>query len=261
MLMMYLLIGACSGLLSGLLGVGGGIIVIPALSSVFVSAGVVPPAFLMHVSIATSLATVIFTSASSLWAHQKRGGVRWDFLKRMAIPLIIGILIGTFLVSSFSSDLLQAFFSLFLYVIGFHLFFSSSAGVKRMIPSFLFHGISAVIGFLSGIFGVGGGTMLVPFLMRCQLSIREATGTSVGCALILALVGSFSFMITGSLKGISLPWATGYLYWPAFLGVSFASILFAPVGTALAYRVGTTMLKRLFAIFLWVVATDLLLFR
>ncbi|MES2218133.1 MAG: sulfite exporter TauE/SafE family protein [Pseudomonadota bacterium] len=255
----YLLIGAFSGMLAGLLGLGGGIIVVPALAAAFVHLHVVADNHVMQMAIGTSLTTIVITFLSSLRAHLKRQSVRWDLVKRFLPGLLSGVVCGALLAQYLPSTGLRIFFSGFLIFIAVRLFQGQLAEAKPDFPTpALTFAMTGLIGTLAGILGMGGGVLLIPFMIRFQINMRQATGTSVACGVFMGLLASSCFMWLGRSAMLNVPWSTGFVYWPAFLGVALSSILFAPLGTALAYRLPIPVLKRILAVFLLLVAANML---
>jgi uncharacterized membrane protein YfcA len=254
----YLIIGAIAGLLAGLLGISGGAIVVPALAAAFLHFGVFPANDIMHVAINTSLAAMIVTLLSALRAHTSRAAVRWDIVRLLVPGLIIGAIVGAVIAHNLSSQYLQVFFGVFLIVISLRMLLDKSQESATALPSHrVMQSMAGVIGILASVLGVGGGGMLIPFLLRCGISLREAMGTSVACGLGVSVVATISFMLLG-VSSVDLSQSTGYVYWPAFLGITLTSILFAPLGTTLAHKLPTTLLKRIFAAFLLLVAAEML---
>ena len=258
--LIYLVIGAFTGALAGLLGLGGGVIVVPALVAVFSHYHLIPTDQLMQMAVGTSLSTLIITFMASLYAHLKHKAVRWDFVKRLLPFIIIGVLVGALIAHHLPSSWLKSMFSIFLLLIAYRLCLPEANHSKVPVPG---KSVVAVMGFIVGLLssflGIGGGVILMPFLLRCRLPMRLATGTSAACGLGIGIMATASFMLLGR-AAVDLPLSTGYIYWPAFLGVAVGSIFFAPLGTALAYRLPTELLKRLLAAFLVVVALEMLFF-
>jgi uncharacterized protein len=256
----YLMIGVFSGMLAGLLGLGGGIVVVPALAAAFMSLHNIPREHIMHVAVGTSLAAIVITFLSSLRAHMKRNSVRWNIVKMFLPGLMLGVVIGALVANKLPSRFLSIFFSIFLLVVAWRLFIDKLASPTSTLPGRVtVVAITGVIGILSSLLGVGGGLVLIPFMMRSNINLREATGTSVACGVFIGLAATLCFMFFGRTE-IQLPWSIGYIYLPAFLGVSLTSVLFAPLGTAIAYKLSPSVLKRILAIFLIIVAIDMLLF-
>lgn len=257
----YLVIGALAGVLAGLFGIGGGVVIIPALAGIFVHHTLIPSQDVMQMAIGTSLATVIVTATSAMYAHHKRAAVVWGQVWKMIPGLAIGAILGAIVAHFLPSTELRIIFSIFLVITSVRMFLKESEKkIKRVLSANTVRIGSGLIGFLSSILGVGGGTLLVPFLLMCELDMHQAMGTSVACGLVVSIIATLCFMVTGWLGGVHLPWSTGYIYWPAFLGISVASFLFAPMGATLAHKLPTSTLKRLFAIFLLIMAIDMMFF-
>jgi uncharacterized membrane protein YfcA len=261
MLVIYLLLGAVVGTMSGMLGIGGGILIIPALSTIFAYLKIMPDALIMHMAIGTSLAIVIMTSSSGLYAYHKRASVRWDIAKLIAPSLIAGVLIGVLIANSLSSHFLQIFFGIFLLILSLKFLIEKSKKEisQKPLSKKWMNAIAGLIGVLCSVLGLGGGVLLMPFLLHCQIEIRKAAGTSLACGMMVGIVATVSFMLSRSASTAMIPWSTGYIYWPAFLGISVASMLFAPVGASLAHRLPTAVLRKIFAVFLFMIAVDMLL--
>lgn len=262
MLSIYLVIGAFAGVMSGLFGVGGGVIVIPALSTIFLHEKMFPASSVMQMAVGTSLAIMIVTSLSSLYIHYRREAVRWNVFGIMLPFLALGAVIGAVIAHFVSSGMLQTLFGVFLFILGVRLILNSqNREQNRVVPVRIMRIASFLIGCLSSILGIGGGTIIVPFLLYCSLDMREATGTSIACGLVIGLVATICFMITGWLFNVHVPDSTGYIYWPGFIGVAVASTLFAPIGAMLAHKLPKEMLKRIFGVLLLLMAGDMLFFN
>lgn len=265
MIICYLATGAMAGLMSGLLGVGGGIIVVPALASIFLNNSLIPEALYMKMAIGTSLAVMIVTLSSGVYAHHQHGAVNWKMVKRISPGLVIGVIIGAILVRFLSSSYLSIFFSLFLLALGLRLLLYKnnpmSGGLAKNFSKRVLFGISGLIGILSSVLGAGGGTMWVPFFLYSNLKMHVAAGTSIACGIVAAFFATASFIITGFFSAEYVPWSTSYIYWPAFAGVAIMSVLFSPLGAALAHKLPHEVLRRLFALFLLLVAVDMMFFK
>jgi uncharacterized membrane protein YfcA len=262
MLTIYLIIGAFAGIMSGLFGVGGGVVVIPALSNVFTHYTTIPQSYTMQMAVGTSLAIMIFTATSALYAHHKRKVVRWDMFSYMLPGLIGGSVMGAIIAHFLPSSYLKIIFGVFLIFVSFKLITDKPSNENKAGLSLTIIRLSSLsIGVFSSVLGVGGGTLLVPFLLRCQLDMREATGTSVACGLAVGIAATISFMFIGLSSSKYVEWSTGYIYWPAFLGVVIASTLLAPIGAILAHTLPKEFLKRVFGLFLLLMACDMLFFK
>ncbi len=258
---LLILIGALAGILSGLLGIGGGLIIVPALSYFFkythyqyVSKDVV-----MQTSVATSLLAIALTVSASVFAHQRCSSIRWDIWRRWVPGLCVGSLMATQLISILSTEKLGFFFALFLIVMATK-FFMEKTILQTAIPArrLLLVLIGCCIGLLSGLFGVGGGILMVPVLICLGCSISESAGTSSASMLPLALVAGVSYVIMGLKHPGANAWVTGYVYWPGVLIFGILGIFFAPLGVKLSHKLSMRLGKRLLAVLLFVVAIDML---
>ena len=258
-LLILLLMGAVAGTLAGLLGIGGGIIIVPVLALVFQQQGVSIDV-LMHVSIGTSLATIVVTSLSSIRAHQKHGAIDWSVFKRITPGIIIGGFLGSVVADAIPGDELRLVFSIFMFMVATQMMIARTPAAHRTLPQTPgLVGAGVIIGTISALMGIGGGSMSVPFLTWCNIHIRQAVATSAAIGLPIALAGAAGFMITGWSSEGRPPWSVGYVNLPAFTGIVVASILFAPLGAKLAHTIPPTLLKRFFAVLLYVLGVRMLL--
>ena len=258
-LLIYLLAGAVAGVLAGLLGVGGGIVIVPALVCAFRAQGF-PEHLLVHMAVGTSLATIVLTSISSVRAHHRRGSVLWPLFWRLMPSIVVGSLLGAVIADWLPSDVLRTVFAVFVLAVAVQMGLGAKPSPHRELPETL--GTSAagvVIGSLSAIVGIGGGSLTVPFLVWCNTAMRNAVSVSAACGLPIAVAGSLGFLATGLNETGLPPWSTGYLYWPAGAGIAVTSVLFAPLGARLAHQIPADRLKRFFALFLAVVGVRMLL--
>jgi uncharacterized membrane protein YfcA len=257
---LLLLLGLFAGITAGLLGLGGGVIIVPVLVWLFHTTIPVPADSLMHIAVGTSLATIVVTSASSIISHHRRGAVLWSAAQKLAPGLVVGTLVGSILAAALPSDTLKIIFGLFLLVVAAQMSFGAQPSPHRQLPNrreALFAGSG--IGVLSALVGIGGGSLTVPFLTWCNVSIRNAVATSAACGFPIALSGTLGFIFTGWHLNDTLNWNSGYIYWPAFIAIVPTSLLFAPVGAKLAHSIPLTALKKIFALFLVIVALEMLL--
>lgn len=258
-ILIYLLVGAIAGLIAGLFGVGGGLIIVPVLVYLFTREGM-DPAILVHLAVGTSLASIIFTSISSVRAHHKRGAVRWDLFWRLTPGIIVGALVGAQVADWMPSLVLRRFFALFEWFVAIQLLLNTRTNPHRDVPGRA--GLFAagnIIGTVSSIVGIGGGTLTVPFLVWCNIAMKKAVATSSACGLPIAVAGAVGFIVLGWSTTNRLEWSFGYLYLPALLGIVASSIVFAPLGAYLAHRLPGDRLKRLFGIFLLILGSYMFL--
>lgn len=255
----FLGVGLAAGVIAGLLGVGGGIIVVPALAFLL-AGGDVAEARLMHVAVGTSLACIVVTSLSSLAAHHRRGAVDWAVVSRLAPGVALGAVVGATVAADLHSDVLANVFALFLLAVAARMALGGQPPPGRQLPGNpALSAWGAAIGALSSLLGIGGGTMTVPLLTWSNVGLHRAVGTSAACGLPIAVAGAAAYVYTGwGLAG--LPAGTsGFVHWPAFAAVAPAAVATAPLGARLAHALPVRPLKLAFAAFLVAVALRMLL--
>jgi uncharacterized membrane protein YfcA len=258
-LLLYLGLGALAGLMAGLLGVGGGLLIVPVLLWAFELLGF-PYQVLMHLAVGTSLATIVVTSLSSILAHNRRGAVRWELVRQLAPGILLGAWIGALVADWMSGDWLRRVFALFALFVGTRMLLGLRVRVGRDLPGRVgFWGAGGVIGAVSALVGIGGGSLTVPFLHASGVDMRQAVASSSACGLPIALAGATGFVWTGWADPGLPSGSTGYVYWPAFAGIVLTSMLLAPVGARLAHSLPVQALQRVFALLLLGVGLKLLL--
>lgn len=255
---LYLCVGAVAGVLAGLLGIGGGLVIVPMLTFVFTSQGIAHEVIL-HVALGTSLASILFTSLSSMRSHHKHGAVVWPVVHRITPGILVGTFGGTWIASMLSTNFLKGFFGIFLYYVATQMLMGMKPKPSRDIPGT--PGIFAagsVIGVFSSLVGIGGGTLSVPFLVWCNTKIHKAIGTSAAIGFPIAIAGSLGYVINGlGVQGLP-PMSLGFINFSALAGIVAASVLTAPIGVKLAHSLPIDKLKRVFAVLLYVVGTRML---
>lgn len=253
--LMYLVVGLIAGVLAGLLGVGGGVVIVPMLVFCFVKQGVQPDQ-IMHLALGTSLASIIFTSISSFMSHHRRGAVDWTIVKRIVPGILIGTFAGTFIASRLSTGFLKAFFCLFLYSVATQMLLNKKPKASRELPGTgPMFGVGSTIGVVSALVGIGGGSLSVPFMLWCNVPAHQAIGTSAAIGFPIAVAGALGYIVN-NLHGAGLPaYSLGYVYLPALVAIFCASVCTAPLGVKLAHALPVDRLKRIFALFLYAVAT------
>jgi len=254
----YLLLGAIAGLISGLFGLGGGVILVPALAWLFTSEGF-PPSLIMQMAIATSLATIIATSISSMWAHHQAKAVNWEMVFQLVPGIVVGSLVGAYLAGQLPTVLLKQIFALFLIAVSIQLFFQLQPEKGEKVLSKLQKRVGGLfIGTVSALLGIGGGSITVPFLIQAKVPAKKAVAISSACGLPIALSGSLGYLIVGwNVEGLPAS-SFGYLYLPALLGIVTSSILTAPIGAKLAHQLPAKTLKKWFALLLAAIGLKLL---
>lgn len=257
---LYLLLGTFAGMAAGLLGIGGGLIIVPVLVWIFHRQGVANEV-IMHLAIGTSLASIVFTSLSSIWAHHKKEAVLWFIFWKLSPGIIIGAWLGAAIVDLLPTQNLTLLFGLFELYVAIQMTINIKPKPHRPLPqTFGMTTTGGGIGFVSTIVGIGGGTLTVPFLVWCNISIRKAIATSAACGLPIAIAGTMGFLVTGW-EQINRPEeSVGYIYLPALLGIVITSVLFAPIGAWLTHYLATGVLKKGFAALLYILAAKMLLF-
>ncbi|MBQ7456105.1 MAG: sulfite exporter TauE/SafE family protein [Desulfovibrio sp.] len=255
--LIYAACGAVAGILAGLLGVGGGIVIVPMLLAIFPSQGV-PSSLCQYLALGTSLATIVITSISSARAHNKRGAVHWDIVKHITPGILIGTFGGSLLASHMPILFLKVFFICFLTLIAIKMISRYQPKASRDMPGFVGTScVGSVIGLISSFVGIGGGTLSVPFMSFCNVPLHEAVGTSAAIGFPIALAGMLGYLI-GGLNDPTLPAGTlGYIHIPALIGIASVSFLTAPLGAKLSHRLPTAKLKVCFAVFLLCVAAKM----
>ena len=247
-----------SGVLAGLFGIGGGLIIVPSLVFLFTTQGL-PTELVMIMAIATSLATIILTTSSSLLAHHRLGSVLWDKVFTLAPGIMLGAVIGTVIADNIRTELLQNIFVVFLWVVGIQMALGAKpkAGTASYSKQVDFL-VSGVIGLVSALVGIGGGTLTVPYLAHCRYPMRNAVAIASACGLPIAVTSTVSYMVLG-IGSPNLPaWSLGYVYLPTFFGIGVGGILTAPIGARLANRLPAQQLKRYFSALLFVLAIKLM---
>ncbi len=257
--LLYLALGACAGVLAGLFGVGGGIIIVPVLVFSFTLQGF-DQSILTHLAVGTSLATIIFTSVNAVREHHRRGAVRWPIFLWMTVGILLGAGFGALTAEAISGPNLQKIIGVFALLVSVQLALDVKPKASRTVPGKL--GLTAagtVIGWASAIFGIGGGSLTVPFLTWRSVPMQQAVATSSACGLPIALASAASFMILGWHDPLLPPHSLGFVYLPALLGIALTSMVFARLGARLAHRLSPRLLKRLFAALLFSVGLSFLL--
>jgi len=258
-LLIYLGLGSVVGILAGLLGVGGGLIIVPMVVFTLTWQGA-PSQFLMHLALGTSLASIIFTSVSSFWAHHKRGAVHWEVVRRIVPGILVGTFLGSCLASRLSTNLLKGVFVVFLYYMAFQMLADLKPKPTLGLPGPLgMFGVGNGIGAVSSLVGIGGGSLSVPFMVWCNLTVHDAIGTSAAIGFPIAIAGTVGYIVNG-LNVSGLPaYCLGYVYLPALAGIVAASVFTAPLGVRLAHSLPVGKLKRVFALLLFVMGTKMLI--
>lgn len=258
-LLMYAAVGAVAGLLAGLLGIGGGLVIVPMLVFCF-SLQHIPSEITMHLALGTSMASIMFTAVSSFLAHHKRGAVHWPLVRQIVLGIFIGTFLGSCLAARMSTGFLKGFFVVFLYYVAGQMLLNKKPNPSRQLPGPLgTFAVGSVIGAFSSLVGIGGGTLSVPFMTWCNFSVHRAIGTSAAIGFPIAIAGTIGYIFNGWHVAHLPEFSFGYIYLPALAGLVVTSIFTAPLGVKLAHSLPVDKLKRVFAFLLFVVGTKMLI--
>lgn len=254
----YLALGSFVGLMAGLLGIGGGGIMVPVLTSLFVFQGI-PHEHIAHLALGTSMAAIIPSAAASLWSHHRHGAVHWDIVRFITPGILAGTFLATFVAAFVPTRGLALFFAFFMALMSLQMVVNIKPKPSRGLPGPV--GVASVglgIGGVSALVAIGGGSLTVPFLTWCNIKVTHAIGTSAAIGLPIALAGALGYTLNGwgddGLPAVAL----GYVYLPALLLMAPFSIFTAPIGAKLAHLLPVTILKRVFAFMLLALAIQML---
>lgn len=243
----YLALGAFVGFFAGLLGVGGGAIMVPMLTTLFAAQGF-PREHMVHLALGTSMAGIVITSISSLRAHHAHGAVRWDIVRGIAPGVLAGTFAGTFVASRAPTQPLAIFFACFTAYVAVQMILNVKPKPSRQLPGpWGMFGVGGAIGGISALVAIGGGSLSVPFMTWCNVKMHNAIGTSAALGLPIALAGTVGYLISGygatALPGGSL----GFIYLPALAATVVTSMLVAPIGAKVAHSLPVATIKKVFA--------------
>lgn len=258
LILAFLVLGTFTGFAAGLLGIGGGMLMVPFITMLLSARGF-PRELVVHVAIATSLSTIMFTSLSSVRAHHRRGAVLWPVVKLLAPGILIGSWIGPWIGTQLNASGLALFFALFVGFSATQMLLDKKPSATRELPKAAgMLGAGSVIGVLSGLVGAGGGFVSVPFMTWCNVKIHNAVATSAALGFPIALAGTLSNIYFG-LQEPGLPSGSlGFIYLPALLVISLASVLTAPYGARTAHALPVKRLKKIFALVLYALSAYML---
>lgn len=254
----YLMLGATAGFLAGLFGVGGGTVLVPVLLFLF-DAQHFPAEHQMHFALGTSMAVILFTALASLRKHHQHGAVNWNVVRSLTPGILLGTALGTLLAASIPTRGLGIFFALFVYFAAAQILLDMRPHASRQLPGITGMTLTGTLtGWLSSLVSIGGGTIVTPFLLWCNVPLRNAIGTSAAIGFPVAIGGTLGYIATG-LSSHTLPQPSlGFVYLPALLWVALASVVTAPFGAMAAHRMKIGVLRKLFAILLIALATKML---
>ena len=255
----YAVLGCVAGFAAGLLGIGGGMLLVPFLTALLTMQGL-PLDLVVHAAIATSMASILFTSMSSVRAHHKKKAVRWDLVAGFTPGIVLGgLLAGGAVFAALKTAWLALFFAAFVGYSAVQMLINKKPKPSRQMPGFIgTSGAGAGIGFLSGLVGAGGGFVSVPFMLWCNVALHQAVATSAALGFPIALANTIGYVWSGLSVQDLPPGMLGYIYWPALLVLVAFSVVTAPIGAKVAHKLPVNTLKRVFAFLLFGLATYML---
>lgn len=253
LLVTLIVVGSLVGFLSGLIGIGGGIVVVPALVLLFDHFGM-PAGVDIRMAVGTSLAVMIFTTLRSLAAHLKYKVEFWSIAHYLVLPVAIGVVISGIIAHYMHPEILKIFFATFLLFVALRLLLEGSNKKRRSLPSppvLIFVGF--IMGSISGLLGVGGSSTTIPFLSYFDVSMRKAVMVAICIGIVVSVVGTITFILTGLYHGNLPQYSIGYVNWPAWIVLSISSMLVAPWGAQFSHHLPTYKLRKIFAVFVLLV--------
>jgi uncharacterized membrane protein YfcA len=241
-----------------MLGIGGGIFYVPGLNELFILSNIAPE-MTMHLALGTSTTVNVFNALINLSRHQKHKAVNWTIAMSLMPSLILGAFIGGYVAGYLPTQILKTIFALILLFIGMHYTFKRHRPSTRPLPSRGYMTAAGLlIGVIASINGLGGGVLMVPFLNRFQLHMREIVAISAACILPQSLFGMMGYMISGWNQPDLPPYALGYVYWPVAIPLVITSLIFVPLGVTLVHALPQTTVRRIFGMLLLVVCAYML---
>lgn len=258
-LVVLLGLGAFVGFAAGLLGIGGGMLLVPFLNYMLPRIGI-PQDLAVHAAIATAMGTIIFTSLSSIRAHHKRGAIHWDVVRLMVPGIVLGGFVsGGAIFAMISNELLAIIFVAFVYISALRMLRKSNPDATPVLPpKWVTTAFGFVVGVVSGLLGAGGGFLSVPYLVRARIIMAQAVATSAALGFFIAVANSLGYIWSGYTETKNIPGMLGYNYWPALIALTIMSVLTAPLGAAAAHRLPINTLKRVFAALLFILGTQMI---
>jgi uncharacterized protein len=253
----YVLLGAVTGFMAGLFGIGGGGIMVPVLTLLFLAQGF-EAEYLVHLALGTSLAAIVPTACASVLTHHQHKAILWPVVARLTPGILVGTFAATFWAAHLSPSFLALFFSAFMFLVATQMLLNRVPPAASRLPGTV--GLSSagtLIGGISALVAIGGGTMTVPFLSWCKVRLPSAIATSAAVGLPIAVTGAVGYAVNGAL-GTGLPERSiGFVYWPAVVCMAASSLFTAPLGARLTHRLPVLLLKRFFALLLVALAVQM----
>lgn len=248
-ILLYIMIGCFSGFVAGLFGIGGGLVIIPCLYLVFRYLGY-PADVMMHVAVGTAMASIIISSLSSAMSHHKKGAIQWDLVKNLVPTMIIGAMVGAWIADLLPAHYMQLLIGLFACWTAYKMLVSKKQmdDVEVHISAMKNRIVGGLIGVASSIFGIAGGSIIVPYLSKHGVVMQKAVATSAACGVPIAITGALGYLWFGSQQDVPVPHTIGYVHIYAFLGISITSFITAKLGVKVAHAISAARLKKYFAI-------------
>jgi uncharacterized membrane protein YfcA len=258
LILLLLLMGSVGGFFAGLLGIGGGMVLVPFIIMIFNSQHF-PPELIVHMAIATALATILFTSLSSLRAHHLHGAILWPIVRLLAPGILLGSMIGPWIGQQLNASTLALLFAIFVAFSATQMLIGKKPAAGRNLPGTAgMFGAGGVIGVLAGLFGAGGAFIAVPFMSWCSVKIHNAVATSAALGFPIALAGTLSNIYFGYNVPDLPAYALGYIHLPVLFIISAASVTMAPLGARAAHAMPVQNLRKIFAVVLYCLAAYML---
>lgn len=258
MIIAFLLLGAVVGVMAGLLGIGGGGIMVPVLTSLFIYQGI-NHEMVVHLALGTSMASMVLTSFSSLRSHHAKRGVLWNVVKAMLPGVLLGAFAATFIAALLSTVFLAMFFAAFMFFVAIQMMLNKKPKSDKSLPGQMrLFFIGGGIGSISSLVSIGGGSLMVPYFIWRNIDIKQAIGSSSAVGFFIALSGTAGYLISGWHSTHEEAFVMGYIYWPAVLLISSVSFFTAPLGVKLAYRIPVANLKKIFGLLLFILSIKML---
>lgn len=258
-ILVFLLLGSFVGFMAGLLGIGGGGILVPILTTIFLTHGIAMDN-VVHLALGTSMASMVITTFSSCRSHHAKGGVVWKAVKGMVLGIILGTFLATFLASHLSSLYLGIFFALFMAFVSSQMFLNKKPKPSRELAGKLgLFTAGSGIGAISALVSIGGGSLTVPYLTWQNVDIKKAIGTSAAIGLPISIAGTVGYLINGWSYSEPNEYIFGYVYLPAVLLISITSFITAPYGAQMAHKLPVAILKKIFAVLLVILSVRMLI--
>ena len=254
----YAAVGAVAGFFAGLLGIGGGAIMVPLLVMLFEAQGL-PKAYILHLAVGSAMVSILFTSLSSMRAHAVLGVVRWDLALTLTPGILAGSLVGSAMTAWISRQLFATLFTAVVFFAATNILIDRKPKPTRQLPGALGSMlVGVVIGFASALAALGGAFLTIPYALYCNVPLLQAIGTAAIVGFPIALAAGIGFILAGWGQSGLPPHSLGYVYLPAVLGITLASVLTAPLGAAAAHRVPTRRLRQVLALLLYGLAAKML---